>query len=264
MTRYIHGTSQEEQGRLSLLNDITNASFINFLGDLSDKTICDFGCGTGHLIDNIVSRFPSARPTGIDISLEQLKIAEDIIKKNPRVTLLNADALKNTLPDNYFDVTYARYLLEHLSDPKRAAREMLRVTKEGGQIIAQENDLHNVIFYPDIAGFTTVLEQFCLFQVRLGGDPYIGRKLYDIFKEAGASAIRLSYEPEIYTEDEPERFQSWLENTLQILLGAREEMLRKKIVDKIIFSTVIANIKNRIENPRGVALFHWNRVRAIK
>ena len=45
--KYIHGTNKREQERLAGLNEITNNSFIDFLGDLSNKKICDFGCGLG-------------------------------------------------------------------------------------------------------------------------------------------------------------------------------------------------------------------------
>ena len=58
MQDYIHGTSDAERQRLDLLNRITNESFIDYLGDLSDKKICDFGCGVGTLAAAIAERFP--------------------------------------------------------------------------------------------------------------------------------------------------------------------------------------------------------------
>ena len=148
MTTYVHGTSIEEQRRLSILNEITNSSFIRFLGNLNNKKVCDLGCGTGNLIFDIAKKYPDAKITGLEISEDQINIAKEVNIKNENVTLVKSDVLENTLPDDHFDVTYCRYLLEHVSDPKAVAAEMIRITKPGGRIKNQENDLNNVIYYP--------------------------------------------------------------------------------------------------------------------
>ncbi len=264
MTTYIHGTSNEEQRRLSKLNEITNSSFISFLGDLSTKKVCDFGCGTGNLIFDIAKKYPDAKITGLEISEDQLNIAKEKNIENENVILVTADVLKNTLPDDHFDVTYCRYLLEHVSDPVKVAAEMIRVTKRGGKINNQENDLNNVIYYPDIPGHDLIMEGFCDLQVRMGGDPFIGRKLFDIFKAAGAKDIELSFEPEIYTEDDPERYRAWIENARTILLGAKDDLISQKMVDGKTFDGVIKMMSERIEQPKGVALFYWNRISCSK
>lgn len=264
MTTYIHGTSKEEQRRLSILNEITNSSFVRFLGDLSNKKVCDLGCGTGNLIFDIAKKYPDAKITGLEISEDQIKIAKEVNIKNETVTLVTADVSENTLPEDHFDVTYCRYLLEHVSDPKVVAAEMIRITKSGGFIKNQENDLNNVIYYPDIPGHETVMQAFCDLQIKMGGDPFVGRKLFDIFKAAGAMDIELSFEPEIYTEDDPERYRAWIENARSILLGARDDLLSHNLVDIETFDGVIDTMSERIERPKGVALFYWNRVSCSK
>jgi ubiquinone/menaquinone biosynthesis C-methylase UbiE len=122
--KYIHGTTKEEQGRLKLLNSLTNASFINFLGafldevpgyDLNNKKIADFGCGTGELVAEIAEKYPTAEITGIEISEAQFKTAVERNRENSNVTLINRDVLKSDLKDIAFDITfdiiYCRYLL---------------------------------------------------------------------------------------------------------------------------------------------------------
>jgi ubiquinone/menaquinone biosynthesis C-methylase UbiE len=264
MQDYIHGTSDKEQQRLDLLNRITNDSFIRYLGDLTEKRVCDFGCGLGNLIAAVAARFPTADISGIEISEEQLRSARQTNRSHPNVTLIRADVLKNDLPDARFDLTYCRYLLEHVPDPVVAVREMLRVTKPGGTLACQENDLHNVLYWPPIDGHDRLLERFCQLQMDLTGDPFIGRKLFEIFQRAGARDITLSLEPEIYTEDDPVGYRAWLGNARDIFLGARDLLVTRGMMEKSDVDRVIAEMRRRIERPHGVALFYWNRVRAAK
>jgi len=261
---YIHGTSEKEQHRLSLLSRITNDSFIRFLGSLSKKLICDFGCGTGTLIADIAAGCPDAKITGLEISGEQLGRAREINRENQNVHLVLTDAANNGLPNGIFDLTYCRYLLEHVTDPVAAVAEMLRITKPGGVLACQENDLHNVLYWPAVEGLDLVMERFCRLQIELSGDPFIGRKPFDIFRRAGASNIVLSFEPEIYTQDEPDGYRAWLTNARDILFGARNALIERNMIGASEIDPVLAEMGRRIEHPVGVALFYWNRVRAAK
>ncbi|MBN1882879.1 MAG: methyltransferase domain-containing protein [Deltaproteobacteria bacterium] len=261
MTTYIHGTSHDEQVRLNTLNALTNQSFMSYLGELSEKDIADFGCGTGVLMANIVRRFPTCCITGIELSPDQLRQAEMRLGDVEAATLKQCDVSSSGLADGAFDVVYCRYLLEHVIDPVAVAREMMRVTRPGGTVAVQENDLHNVLYYPEIEGMTEVLSQFCILQQQMGGDPFVGRKLFDIFKQAGAEQIELAYEPEIYTEHDPDPYRAWLYNATGIFRGAGQELLGQGMVDSVLFDDVLARMEERIHRPVGVALFHWNRAR---
>lgn len=247
-----------------LLSRITNDSFIRFLGDLSGKRVCDFGCGTGALIADIVSQYPDALITGLDISAEQIRCARETIGGAGGVTLIQADVMENDLPDSAFDLTYCRYLLEHVPDPVEVVRRMLRITRPGGVLACQENDLHNVLYWPPIDGMGALMEQFCRLQIELSGDPFIGRKLFDIFKRAGARDIRLSFEPEIHTENTPDGYRAWLSNARDILLGARDALTGRHMIARPEIDAVLSEMDRRIERPNGVALFYWNRLTACK
>ncbi len=262
--RYIHGTSEKEQQRLTLLSRITNGSFIRFLGDLSGKLVCDFGCGTATLIADIAAVYPEAKITGLEISEEQLRRAVLTTRDNKNIKLILTDALRNDCADSTFDLTYCRYLLEHVSDPVGAVARMLRITKPGAVLACQENDLHNVLYWPPIEGHDYLMGQFCRLQMELSGDPFIGRKLFDIFRRAGASDIAFSLEPEIYTEDEPDGYRAWLGNARDILSGARDRLIERRMMRQSEIDVVLAEMARRIDHPNGVAIFYWNRVRAIK
>ena len=70
-----HGTSKDEQARLSLLNEITNCSFIDYLGDCHELNICDFGCGLGILLSDLAQAYPDSRILGLEISEAHASVA---------------------------------------------------------------------------------------------------------------------------------------------------------------------------------------------
>ncbi len=264
MNNYIHGTSENEQERLKKLNNITNESFINFLNIQESSKICDFGCGLGNLLIDINKKFPDAEITGIEISDDQYKNALNECKDKENITIKKESVLKNSLPDNFFDITYCRYLLEHVNSPVEVVKEMLRVTKPEGRIYCQENDMYNVIFYPEIKGFSKLIKMFCSLQIKKGGDPYIGRKLFDIFKKAGCKNIELLYAPEIYTESNIADFKLWMENTYNIMHTVKDQIIEDENTESDFINSVLENILYRAEHPEGVCLFHWNRLKAKK
>lgn len=264
MTRYIHGTDEEEQKRLAKLNSLTNAAFIEYLGDLDNLNVCDFGCGLGLVVKDIASKFKGVNITGMEVSEEQLEQARKNNTGSENVEFIQTDVLNNYIPDNTFDVTYCRYVLEHLSDPVEGIKEMLRITKPGGKIICQENDLYNGLIYPEIEGYADLREKLCRLQIEFNGDPYIGRKLYSFLKEGGAENIQLDYAPEIHTEEDIDGHKSWLNNLLRILLDVKDDLINKNYTTEENFDKVCARIEQRIEKPEGVCLFQWNRATAYK
>jgi cyclopropane fatty-acyl-phospholipid synthase-like methyltransferase len=73
MTResaYIHGTHPHEQNRLSLLNDLTNTSFLDFLDIKQGDSVLDVGSGPGILAHRVATAFPDSQVTGVEIAIE--------------------------------------------------------------------------------------------------------------------------------------------------------------------------------------------------
>jgi ubiquinone/menaquinone biosynthesis C-methylase UbiE len=109
-------------------------------------TILDVGGGNGKFLDGLLSRFPPAKGTLIDISRQLLRLN----RQHPRKALLicNVDSLDDEFPPNSFDVITLNWLLHHLVGPSYAAcRDNCRIAllkcksllKIGGVIIITEN-----------------------------------------------------------------------------------------------------------------------------
>lgn len=152
---YIHGEQVQEQNRLMKLNQITNKNFLEYLGDLHNKNICEVGSGLGVLTAIIANTNKDSFVTGVEISKANYEVAVKNTQDCLNIKLLNDDFLNNKFKEGEFDVTFCRYVLEHVSNAQKVVDEMVRITKKGGIIVCQENDLYNGLIYPP------VLEEFC-------------------------------------------------------------------------------------------------------
>ncbi len=259
---YIHGTCPEEQARLSLLNDLTNASFLDFLEIKPGDSVLEVGSGLGILTNSVATRFPGAIITGIEIAPEQIEKARASFSKTPYLTFLKGDALSLNIKECSFDIVYCRYVLEHVTDPATALREMFRVLKTRGRLFIQENNILITALYPDCPSYSLMLGKFADLQSHIGGDAEIGKKLFSLLKQAGFRSISLSIGPEVHHYDMP-TFDPWIVNSIEIIKGAEAHLLSFGVSESLI-QAAIAELDNLRMNPYASAYFYWNRASAVK
>jgi len=105
--------------------------------------ILDAGCGTGSFLLSLSRFFPkSCEIYGIDIRSEALFIAgmKAGIKGQHPVKLVKASVIELPWEDGFFDIVHSKDLLEHLPEPGKAIRELMRVTKENGYFFTHVPD----------------------------------------------------------------------------------------------------------------------------
>jgi ubiquinone/menaquinone biosynthesis C-methylase UbiE len=92
----------------------------------------DIGCGLGETT-KLLTRFMAmdGECIGIDQDLALLEVARMQDWAGRRVSFQQGDATDLPFDDKTFDFVFTRYCLMHLSNPVKAIREMLRVTKPG-------------------------------------------------------------------------------------------------------------------------------------
>jgi phosphatidylethanolamine/phosphatidyl-N-methylethanolamine N-methyltransferase len=108
----------------------------NYLSRRPDQKILEIGVGPGSTLEFYP---PSSQVVGIDISAPMIKRARlkaGRLNSGNRYEFHVMDACNLDFPDNSFDVVMAAYVITTVCDPHRVCREMLRVVKPGGQIIA--------------------------------------------------------------------------------------------------------------------------------
>lgn len=162
-----------------------------------------------------------------------------------------------------FDVVYCRYLLEHVADAARVVSEMRRVLKPGGRACAQENDIAVYQLWPECPTWTKLWRKFGELQEKLGGDAYVGRKLYSHFRAAGFSGVDLSFQPELHWAG-MDTFELWIRNCLYILETSGPDLVAHDLATGDQLLSVRAEIERFITLPDAASYFYWNRARAVK
>jgi len=260
---YIHGTHSEEQKRLSTLNELTNASFIDFLNVRQGDSILEVGSGLGILANNIAIQFPDSNVTGIEIAAEQIEKARANFSDTANLKFIQGNALLLDIEDSSFDSVYCRYILEHVSDPEVVLNEIFRVLKNGGKFFVQENNILINALYPDCPVYSSILKKSADLQSKLGGDAEIGKKLFSLLKHAGFTLINLSIGPEIHHYDLP-TFDPWIMNSIELLKGVKNKLIIMEGIFESQIEEAITELEGLRRNPYASAYFYWNRASAVK
>jgi ubiquinone/menaquinone biosynthesis C-methylase UbiE len=83
--------------------------------------------------------------TGLDRSAPLLEKGRALFARGSRqARFVLGDATSSPFDDDQFDVAFAHALLMHLAEPRKALAEMIRVTRDGGLVIACDAS-HNAI-----------------------------------------------------------------------------------------------------------------------
>ena len=258
--KYIHGTEQNEQTRLAILNNMTNRSFLDFLKLGKKDRVLDVGSGLGILAAEMAKKIPAGRVTGLEKSEEQLS---KCTMKAPNLAFVKGDAQDMPFNDSSFDVVCCRYILEHVNNPLNVLNEVRRVLVSKGRLFIQENNILAIEMYPDCPNFKKAWQKFALLQYELGGDALIGKKLYSLVKKCGFRKIELSAAPEFHYYDLAS-FRPWIENLIGNIEGAKGKLTDYNLLTNEEIKEALDELNNFINLPEASTYFYWNRVFAVR
>lgn len=110
----------------------------HLLGDVSDKSVLDFGCGSGE--NSVLLAHRGANVIAMDISESLIHVAERRLAVNRLkgpIRFLACSAHDIALADESVDVVFGMAILHHLELPL-VAKEVRRVLRKGGRAIFKE------------------------------------------------------------------------------------------------------------------------------
>jgi SAM-dependent methyltransferase len=231
-SHYIHGTSPEEQRRLSRLNDLLNDLSLREMTLLGGEKILDVGSGLGQLTRAMARQAgPCGAVVGVERSGEQIaqarRLAEDA-GEGRLVEFRQGDAAHLPLDEAHwgqFDVAHARFILEHVRDPAAVVRQMVRAVRPGGRILL-EDDAHDTLrLWPEPPGLGRLWLAYLRTYDRAGNDPHVGHRLVSLLVEAGAIPLRNTWIFFGACAGQPDLLAAYVDNLARILEGAREAIL---------------------------------------
>ena len=177
--------------RSTLPGELVAKRIIADLLDLrAGLTVLDVGSGTGADAIEVV------RVVGLDGHVVGWDRTAEMAAEAPppperaevAVEFVTGDAHVLGFPDASFDRVRTERMLIHLADPEAAVREMVRVTKPGGLVVASDIDGGTVFFN---SANTTLAETLALRLRRGLAQGWMGRRQQRYLVEAGLVDVRV-------------------------------------------------------------------------
>jgi ubiquinone/menaquinone biosynthesis C-methylase UbiE len=149
--------------------------------------LLDVGCGPGSVTIDLAARLEPGEVIGVDSSEAVVEIAREAAKEAgaSNVTFEVADAYSLPFEDDTFDVVHAHQVLQHLTDPIAALREMRRVTRPGGLVAVRDADYSGMTWYPPSPGLDDWLALYHEVTQANRAEANAGRRLLSWVREAG-------------------------------------------------------------------------------
>jgi SAM-dependent methyltransferase len=255
---YIHGTTDEEQRRLSLLNDVLlNNASLREMALRGDENIIDFGSGLGQFTRAMARAVPRGRVVGIERDEKQLAQAKRLAESDQvRVDFRRGDVLNLDLGREWgtFDVAHGRFILEHVPDPLRVVQSMVRAVKPGGRIVLADDD-HGVLrIWPESPGLYDLWTAYMRTYDRIGNDPLTGRRLVQLLHQAGAVPRRNTW---IFFGGcaGMDIFDVLAKNMAGVIRSAREAIIRMGLFESDAFDAVMRQYDAWSQRPDAALWF---------
>jgi ubiquinone/menaquinone biosynthesis C-methylase UbiE len=150
-------------------------------------SLLDVGCGPGTVTLDLAGRVEPGRVVGIDISEEVIAQAETLRAERQvaNAGFSTGDVYQLDFPDWSFDVVHAHQLLQHLTDPAAALRELGRVLRPDGVLAVRDGDYGAFTWWPADPLLDRWLEIYHQVTARNGAQADAGRRLLSWVHAAG-------------------------------------------------------------------------------
>ena len=163
------------------------------------------------------------------------------------VQIVTADAGRTGLRSRSFDLVHTRTLLVNVPEPAVVVAEMVRLAKPGGRVVAADPDTeHALCHHP---AFDRICEIFPVVFSRNGADPAIGRRLSELFREAGLTDVVVESRTQRYPPGNSRRTIR-----LDLVRSMRPQIMQLGLADEKELDALDAAARTHIEDPRTVVM----------
>lgn len=182
-------------------------------------SVLDIGCGPGTITVDLAARVLPGSVTAVERTDAALDLAraEAQQRQAANISFVTSDVHALDFPDGVFDVVHAHQVLQHVTDPVQALREMRRVCVPGGIVAVRDADYAGFIWHPQPAPLNRWLDLYQRAARANGGEPDAGRRLLSWAQQAGFVDITATGSLWCYATDDTRSWWGgmWADRILQ-------------------------------------------------
>lgn len=241
--RYQLGSHEQEQARLEMQAKIyDDAKYIQFSDEMN---ICELGCGNGinlWIAENLVK----GHYIGVDLQIEQIKVAKEkaIAKNLKNVEFFVGNAEETNIASHWADLTFCRLVLVHNPNPIEIIREMIRITKPNGRILAIEPTSSACIAY-DKPYLNKCYHARVRYMYPQGkGTLDICSQLYHLFNLSGVYNITIKQHSIYFDSREPKILKELYANWAVTLTTVKDELIKNNIISTYDYEMAMQEAEN--------------------
>ena len=260
---YVHGYLAHESERLQDQADILADLLHSDTHYPGGSHVLEAGCGIGSQTVMLASRSPGAQFTSIDISAHSLQRARHRVQSAGlgNVRFQQADIFELPFEPQSFDHVFVCFVLEHLSDPLQALRQLKALIKPGGSITVIEGDHGSTLMHPHGDAAMDAVGCLVRLQAHAGGDALIGRRLYPLLAQAGFDAVSVSPRLALADAGRPGWVDGFTRKTFTTMIeGIRDDAIEAGLITPERFDQ---GIRELLRTTRGDGTFCYTFFKAI-
>jgi ubiquinone/menaquinone biosynthesis C-methylase UbiE len=216
------------------------------------RSAADLGCGPRGILDLLARRVaPGGEVVGVDADPAHTAMATEYVRAQglEGVRIVRADARRTGLPAASLDLVHARTLLINVPEPAAVVAEMVRLAKPDGMVAVAEPDTEHALCYPPHPAFDRISEIFRAAFTRHGADPAIGRRVPELFRQAGLTDVGVESRTQMYPPGNSRRTVR-----LDLVRGMRPQIVAMGLASERELDELDAAIRPHLEDPRTVAM----------
>lgn len=204
--RYTHGHQESVVNAHATRTIANSAAYLaEYLAPGVD--LLDVGCGPGSITAEFASRvLPGGSVLGIDYSAPVIERAEQTYGQSG-ASFQAMDLYALDIADDSYDIAHAHQVLQHVSDPVAALREMHRVVRPGGIIAVRDADYAGMHWAPESPILDRWMSIYRTVAKTNDAEPDAGRYLVKWAREAGLTDVTPSIDAWLFAE--PDRRAWW-------------------------------------------------------
>ena len=254
---YVLGYRHAEQQRLQAqAQDLAaeSAWLFDRIGIAPGDHVVEIGCGPQGCLGLLAERVGSGgKVVGIERNEEAVRMARAWVRDQGlgNVEVVCIDARASALPASAFDVVTSRLVLVNVGEPAQIVAVAVALARPGGVVAFHEADYVSHVCDPPCDAWTRLVDLLAAYSKANGIDPFIGRTLPRLLRDAGLCDVQVRPLIHVYPPGHGRRsiLLDFAENLSGRLVGAA-------LVDEAELSRLKASLRAHLDDPGTLVVSH--------